>query len=256
MAAKLALVTGASGGLGLEFAKLLARAGYNVALVARSGDALERAASELRSRFGVSAEALAMDLSKPGSAGELFARIPACEVLVNNAGFASYGNFAEIPEERIREEIQLDVATLAELTRLYLPGMIARKDGKVLNVASTSAFAPGPTAAVYYAGKAFVLSFSEAIAYELRGTGVTVTCLCPGATATGFAKRAGGENALLFRLPVGDAAKVAKAGIDGMMRGTPVVVPGLSNKFVAFSPRITPKRLLIAISAKLLERSS
>jgi short-subunit dehydrogenase len=181
--------------------------------------------------------------------------VPACDVLINNAGFANYGEFAKLTEQQILEEIHLDVVALTRLTRRYLPEMIARKSGKVLNVASTAAFVPGPTAAVYYASKAFVLSLSEALAYELRGTGVTVTCLCPGPTATGFQEHAKAESLLLFRLPLADAAKVAKAGIDGMMRGKAVVVPGVANKLVAFSPKISPRNLLLAISAKLLQRT-
>lgn len=130
------------------------------------------------------------DLAKAGAADELFARLPACDVLVNNAGFANNGAFAEIPENEILQEVQLDVVTLTELTRLYLAGMLERRSGKILNVASTAAFLPGPNMAVYYASKAYVLSLSEALAYETRGTGVTVTCLCPGATATDFHARA------------------------------------------------------------------
>ncbi len=151
------------------------------------------------------------------------------------------------------EELQLDVVALTQLARLYLPRMLERRDGKILNVASTAAFAPGPTMAVYYASKAYVLSFSEALAAEVRGTGVTVTVLCPGATATGFQERAKVQSALLVRLGMADAAQVAKAGIEGMMRGKTLVVPGLTNKFVAISPRILPRRLLVWISGKLIE---
>ncbi len=253
MAAKRALVTGASGGIGLEFATLLARAGYDLVLVARSGEKLQAIAIDLKNRFGINAEPLAMDLASASAPRELFAQVPSCDVLINNAGFANNGKFAALPERDVLDEIQVNVLALTHLTRLYLPGMLDRRDGKILNMASTAAFVPGPNMAVYYATKAFVLSFSEALSYEVRGTGVTVTVLCPGATDTGFQKRANVESTMLFKLGMADAARVAKAGFDGMMRGKPVVVPGIMNKLIAFSPRISPRRLLVAISAKLVE---
>ena len=194
-----AIVTGASGGLGLEFAKLLAADKHDLVLIARSADKLDAIAADLRNRYGVNVETLALDLSQLGAAAAVFARVPECDVLINNAGFATNGRFDEIPEERIREEVLLDVLTLTELTRAYLPAMRARGAGRVLNVASTAGFLPGPFMAVYYACKAYVLSFSQAIAEELRGTGVTVTCLCPGATATGFADRAHTNNDASFQ---------------------------------------------------------
>jgi short-subunit dehydrogenase len=250
---ELAVVTGASGGLGLEFAKQLAAEGYNLVLIARSADKLEANASNLRTLYNVSVETIAADLSVVGAAENIFVRVPQCDVLVNNAGFASNGRFDMLPEERIREEIVLDVLTLTELTRKYLPGMRARRRGRILNVASTAAFVPGPFMAVYYAAKAYVMSFSEAIAEEVRGSGVSVTCLCPGPTATGFQDRAGVQRTLLFRLGLADASSVAKAGIRGMMQGKTVVVPGIMNKLVAFSPRISPRRLLLFISRILAE---
>jgi short-subunit dehydrogenase len=178
-----------------------------------------------------------------------------CDVLVNNAGFANNGKFAQMGEGALLEEIQLNVTTLTQLTRLYLPGMVERNDGKILNVASTAGFLPGPNMAVYYATKAYVISFSEALAEEVRGTGVTVTVLCPGATKTGFHARANMEDTLLFRYFSASAPDVAKAGIEGMMRGKPVVIPGLTNKLVAIAPKITPRRLLVRVSAKAVERS-
>lgn len=253
MGAKLALVTGASGGIGLEFAKQLAQAGYNLALVARSQHKLERIAAELRAKFGIDVQVVVCDLSRPDAAHEVQAQVPQCDVLINNAGFANNGKFATLDEHATLEEIQLDIVALTQLTRLYLPGMIARKDGKILNIASTAGFLPGPNMAVYYAGKAYVISFSEALAEEVRGTGVTVTVLCPGATQTGFAERSGTTTTPLFKLPMAKAHDVARAGIEGMMRGKPVVVPGITNKLVAISPKITPRRLLVAISGKAVE---
>ncbi|HZZ66383.1 MAG TPA: SDR family oxidoreductase [Candidatus Baltobacteraceae bacterium] len=251
MASKLALVTGGSGGIGLECARLLAQAGYDLALVARSAGKLEAAATELRTRFGISAQYAALDLTAAGAVEEVAARFPRCEVLVNNAGFANSGRFTEIPAQALAEEITLNVGVLTQLTRIYLPGMLARRTGRILNLASTAAFVPGPFMAVYYATKAYVLSFSEAIAAETRGTGVTVTVLCPGPTITGFQERAGVRNTLLFRLGAADASRVAKAGIQAMFRGKTVVVPGTFNKLVALSPRIAPRALVTAISKRL-----
>lgn len=254
MAPKRALVTGASGGIGLEFAKLLARDGYDLALVARSGEALQSVAAELGTQFGIHVETVALDLATPDAAAELFARVPACDVLINNAGFANNGKFAKMNEPAMLQELQLDVVTLTRLCRLYLPGMLQRRGGKILNLASTAGFLPGPNMAVYYASKAYVISFSQALAEEVRGTGVTVTVLCPGATATGFQQRAGVESTLLFKLPMGNAAKVARAGIEGMTRGKDVVIPGITNNLVALASKLAPRRLLVKISGKAVER--
>ncbi len=256
MTRKLALITGASGGIGLEIARLFARDGYDLALVARSADRLEVVAAELRARGNIVVTAFAQDLSAPGAARIVFGQIPACDVLVNNAGFASNGRFAELDEARILDEISLDVTALTQLTRLYLPGMIERKHGRVLNVASTAAFLPGPNMAVYYASKAYVLSFSEALAEEVRGTGVSVTCLCPGATATGFANRAEMTATRLMRGPQADAGDVARAGYDGLHAGKPVVVPGITNKILSWTAHLTPRRMLLWLSRKAVERST
>lgn len=255
MGAKLALITGASGGIGLEFAKLLAQSGYDLALAARSQSKLESLGAELREKYGVNIQVIACDLAQPNAAHAVQARVPDCDVLVNNAGFANNGKFARMSETDMLEEIQLDVTTLTQLTRLYLPGMIERKDGKILNVASTAGFLPGPNMAVYYAGKAYVISFSEALAEECRDTGVTVSVLCPGATATGFQERAGTTHARLHRFGLAKAEDVAKAGVEGMMRGKRVIVPGITNKIVALSPKFSPRGLLLRISAKAVEQS-
>jgi short-subunit dehydrogenase len=254
MASKLALVTGASGGIGLEFAKLLAQAGYDMALVARSQEKLESIAADLRRKYGVNVQVVVCDLAKPNAPHDVFAQVPKCDVLINNAGFANNNKFWRIAEADMLEELQVDIVALTQLTRLYLPGMVERKDGKILNVASTAGFLPGPNMAVYYAGKAYVISFSEALAEEVRGTGVTVTVLCPGATATGFQVRAAVESTPLFRFPAAKAESVAKAGIDGMMRGKTVVIPGITNKIVAILPKFSPRRLLVAVSGKAVER--
>ena len=255
MAKGLALVTGASGGLGLEFARLLAAGDWDLALVARSQDKLEALAATLRAEFGVKADVVVMDLGVVDAADKLFARVPACDVLVNNAGFATNAPFASIPEERVTEELLLDVVTLTKLTRKYLPGMIERKSGRVLNVASTSAFLPGPFMAAYYAAKAYVLSFSEALWEELRGTGVTVTCLCPGATETGFQSRANIDTAPIFNaLPVANAKDVAEAGYRAMMRGKRLEIPGFLSKAMIASLRMAPRGLALSLSRKLAEQ--
>lgn len=251
---KLALVTGASSGLGLEFARLLAADGYDLALVARSGERLERLARELAATHGIRAQAIVQDLSSADAVAHIVARVGSCDVLVNNAGFASRGAFATLDSQRMHDELHVDIVALTQLTRAYLPGMLERKAGRILNVASTAAFLPGPFMAVYYAAKAYVLSFSEALWEETRATGVSVTCLCPGATATGFAQRADMEGTLLFsRLPAAGAANVARAGYRGMLRGKRLVIPGAGNRFVALSPHITPRRMLLWFSRKAVE---
>lgn len=251
---KLALVTGASSGLGLEFARLLAKDDYDLALVARSETKLSDVAVNLRNAYGVEAIPVALDLARPGSADEVVKRVPYCDVLINNAGFATNGRFDRIEEDRISEEIALDVLTLTRLARKYLPAMIERGEGKVLNVASTAGFLPGPFMAVYYASKAYVVSFSQAVAEELRGTGVTITCFCPGATDTGFAERARTRETLLFKLPVSSAQDMAAAGYRAMQRGKLLLVPWPpSNWLVDLAARLTPRRVLLWFSRKAVE---
>jgi uncharacterized protein len=252
---KIALVTGASGGLGLEFAKLLAADGYDLRLVARSQNRLGEIAADLSREHGVDALPVALDLARPDSADALAMEVPRCDVLINNAGFGTRGRFDQMDEQRIEQEIVLDVLTLTRLTRKYLPAMVAREDGKILNVASTAGFLPGPFMAVYYASKAYVISFSAALAEEVRNSGVTVTCFCPGATRTGFADRAGSRETLLFRLlPLSDAKAMARAGYRAMQRGTLVAVPAPPvNWFVDLSARVTPRRLLLWFSRKAVE---
>lgn len=251
---KLALVTGASGGLGAEFARLLAAGGCDLALVARSGEKLAAVADSIRAHYGVEVVTVVQDLSVGGAADAVFARVPQCDVLINNAGFATRERFDRIPEERVSQEVVLDVLTLTQLTRKYVPGMIARGSGKILNVASTAGFLPGPFMAVYYACKAYVISFSQAIAEELRGTGVTVTCFCPGATATGFADRAGVHGTLIFKLPLSNASDMARAGYRGMLAGKDVVIPWPpSNWLVDLGARLLPRRAMLWFSRKSVE---
>jgi short-subunit dehydrogenase len=253
-----ALITGASGGIGLELARLFAAGGYDLVLVARSADKLEELAGELR-KHGGAVRVLAKDLARPESPEEVFRELEAAgiaaDVLVNNAGFATYGAFVEIDLGRELEELQLNVVTLTHLTKKLLPGMLARRRGGVLNVASTAGFQPGPLMAVYYATKAYVISFSEALAEELSSTGVAVSVLCPGPTATGFQRRAGMEASKLFSgvLQVADAAAVARAGYDGFRAGKRIVIPGLINKVGVQSIRISPRALATRMVKRMQE---
>lgn len=255
-----ALVTGASGGIGRELARLLARDGHSVVLVARSGEKLEALAQEL-SAGDVEARVMPCDLARPEAGAELFAAVKeaevAVDVLINNAGFATYGPFLEDDLARELQMIQLNAATLTDLAHRFGREMAARGYGRILNVASTAAFLPGPLMAVYYATKAYVLSFSEALAEEWHGTGVTVTTLCPGPTETGFQERADMEESKLFRFAsVMEVETVARAGYEGLMTGKRLVVPGLMNKLGIQAVRLTPRRLLPQIVRRLQERRS
>jgi short-subunit dehydrogenase len=247
-----ALITGASGGIGLELARIFAREGYELALVARSRERLDGIAAELKP---APVRVIVKDLTLADAADEIRREVPKIDVLVNNAGFGVYGPFVKTPLADELGMLQLNMNALVVLTKIYLPGMVERGSGRVLNVASTAAFQPGPLMALYYATKAFVLSFSEAIASELEGTGVTVTALCPGPTATGFIARGKLENARLFKLMrVMDARSVAEAGYRGLMAGKTVVVPGLVNKVLAQSVRISPRRMATKITRKMQEQ--
>lgn len=243
-----ALVTGASGGIGLELARILAAHGWDLFLGARSGARLQAVAAELQAGHGAGVRWAAVDLALPGAAAELLSAALApgrpLDALVNNAGVGLHGAFAKADPGRTGALLQLNILALTELTRSVLPAMLARGHGRILNVASVAGFVPGPGMAAYYASKAYVLSLSEALAYELRGTGVTVTALCPGPTATGFAEQAGSRRSRLFSaVPVADARSVAVAGFRGMMAGRTVVIPGLLNRLQVFGLRLIPRRL-------------
>ena len=262
---KTALITGASFGIGLELARIFAREGYNLVLVARSADKLRQLASELEKAYGARSLILAVDLTEPGAPAYVLDQTTRADihvdVLVNNAGFGQYGLFAENDLEECMRQIQLNVTTLTHLTRLYLPAMIERakterKSGGILNVASTAAFQPGPLMAVYFATKAYVLHFSEALANELNGSGVTVTCLCPGATATEFHKRANATGMNLLKFGSMDARAVAEDGYRALMAGKPVVISGFKNWLLAQSVRFSPRRLVTAIARKTQEAGS
>jgi short-subunit dehydrogenase len=252
------LITGASGGIGYELAKLFARDHHNLLLVARSAEKLTQVAAEL-SHFGVTVKTIPLDLAAPPAPKFLFDQLQRenipVDILINNAGFGAFGEFAAMPEQEILGQIQLNVTALTHLTRLFLAPMLTRRRGRIMNVASTAAFQPGPLMAVYYATKAYVLSFSEALANELRGSGVTVTCFCPGATNTGFAKRAGNEGSRLFKQIGGmNAETVARDGYRGLMKGKTVVISGTHNWLVAESVRFAPRKMVTAVSRWIAEK--
>jgi uncharacterized protein len=252
-----ALVTGASSGIGLDLSRVLAKNGYDLVLVARTASKLQDAANELQ-KSGVSAGVIASDLSRPSAAAEIVAELTLrnieIEVLVNNAGYGLTGPFVDNDLQREVDMIQVNVVALTQLTKLLLRPMVARKRGRILNVASTAAFQPGPLMAVYYATKAYVLSFSEAIAEELRNSGVTVTALCPGPTQTGFAEIANMTQTRLFTMmrPMSSAA-VARAGYRGMMSGKRIVIPGAKNKMLVQSLRVSPRRTVTTLVRKFQE---
>lgn len=244
-----ALITGASTGIGLELARMFAREGYSLVLVARDRARLEKLAAELRP---ASVHVIAKDLSQPDVPQEIHRQVPRVDVLVNNAGFSDFGKFAETSLSEELKMIQVNMTAPVILTKLYLSGMIAARSGRIMNVASTAAFQPGPLMAVYYASKAFLLSFSEAIANELEGTGVTVTALCPGPTATEFQERAKMQDSGLVKgKKIMDAQTVAEAGYRGLMAGKTIVIPGLKNKLLAQSIRISPRSMVTKTVRKL-----
>jgi hypothetical protein len=252
------LITGASGGIGYELAKLFARDHHNLVLVARSADKLAQVAAELE-KTGVTVKTIALDLASTPAPKFLFDQLQreniTIDVLINNAGFGAFGDFAQMPEAEIQGQLDLNITALTQLTRLFLAPMLARHSGRIMNVASTAGFQPGPLMAVYYATKAYVISFSEAIANEVHNSGVTVTCFCPGATHTGFAKRAGTEHSRLFKkLGAMSADKVALDGYRAVMEGRTLAISGAQNWAVAQSTRIAPRRLVTAISRWVAEK--
>ncbi len=258
---KVAVITGASSGIGAELATLFARDGYQLLLVGRDREKLERVAAEARERSHAAAYTMVLDLAVPGSCAaleeELTRRQLRPDVLVNNAGIALWGEFASLALADQLQMVHLNVVALTELTRRLLPAMLSRGRGRILNVASTAAFQPGPIMAVYYASKAYVLSLSEALANELERTGVTVTALCPGPTATQFQARAGiGGRSWLFQSHVMDAATVARAGYDGMLRGRTVVIPGLRNRVFVFCVRLLPRDVVTRLVRTLQDTTS
>lgn len=257
---KTALITGASGGIGYELALLFARDGYDCVLVARSQDRLKELATRLESEYHVKTLVLAKDLARQTTVDEIYEEVTAAsltvDALVNNAGFPTFGLFWETDLNTELEMLQVNVVALTALTKLFLKDMVVRKSGCILNLASTAAFEPGPLMAAYYASKAYVLSLSEAIAEELRGTGVTVTALCPGPTRTGFQKRGALEDSRLVQGQIADAKSVALAGYRGMLAGKRIVIPGFSNKLVPWVVRLSPRSMVPRVVRRMQERVS
>jgi short-subunit dehydrogenase len=252
---KTAFITGASVGIGRDLAECFARDGHHLVLTARSQPHLDEVAARLRAAHGVRVDVIAKDLSIAGAGQELFDQISAMKIeiefLVNNAGFGTHGPFAAADVASQLAMLQVNVVALTHLTRLFLPAMLARKHGRVLNVASTASFLPGPLMAVYYASKAYVLSFSEAVDAEVAGSGVTITALCPGPTITEFQKRMGVENTLLFRKNTMTSVDVAKIGYDAMMAGKRVAIAGVKNHFLVAAMKFSPRKMTARVAKKL-----
>jgi short-subunit dehydrogenase len=254
-----ALVTGASVGIGRDLAVVLAENKHDLVITARNQQQLESLAAELREKFGVRVEVIVMDLAKPQAAGELFEEVQrrgiAIDILINNAGFGGHGRFDGENVDEILGMLQVNIVALTHLTRLFLPGMVERKSGRIMNLASVASFTPGPMMAVYFATKAFVLSLSEAIAAELKRTGVTVTAVCPGPTKTEFGKRAGITSATSFHdLFTMQSMPVARIGYRAMMRGQRVVVTGVQNKLTTGLVKFLPRRMVTATVKKMNEQ--
>lgn len=246
---KTALITGASSGIGYELSLIFAEHGYNLVLVARSADKLEDLKQKLESQYNIKVFNIVKNLSDLDSAQEIYNEIDnlklRIDVLVNNAGFGDFGEFYNSDINKLHNMIELNINSLTKLTRLFLPHMVQNKNGKILNIASMGSFQPGPLMAVYYASKAYVLSFSEAISRELKNSGVTVTAVCPGPTKTNFSETANlGMSGLFVNLQVASAQSVAKFAYKKMQKGKVVAVPGFFNKIGAIFTRLLPKRVV------------
>lgn len=253
---KTVLITGASSGFGSEFAKIFAANGYDLVLTARNEEKLEALAAELKEKHGTEVFVIVKDLSQKDAAFDIFNETEQAgiqtDILINDAGFGDYSRYAEADWEKQYEMVNVNIIALIQLTRLYLPQMMQRKEGRILNMASMAAFAPGPYMSVYYASKAFVLSFSEALTGELKGTGVTVTAVCPGPTATGFEKEAGsGARKLFSATKKASAEDVALFSYRALMRGKSVAVPSFTNRISSVGQRFLPRSVLRAIILRL-----
>ncbi len=248
MSKETALITGASSGIGMELARLFAQDGSDLVVVARREERLAELAQELNEKYGVDVKVLPKDLSKPKSPNEIFKTLKKekidVDVVVNNAGFGARGSIADIETDTQVDMVQVNVMTLTHLTSLFLPGIIERNRGGILNVGSLAGFQPGPNLAVYYATKAYVLSFTEALAEEVVGTNVNVSCLAPGPVKTEFGSKSGLEDSLLFKMSLMDVESVAKAGYKGFRNGKVIVIPGLKQQVTPFLVRLTPRSLV------------
>jgi uncharacterized protein len=259
LANKMALVTGASSGLGVDFARQLAARGASLVLVARREEQLGAVATEIEKDYAVSAQSIALDLAVPEAPQALFNQLQQrninVDVLVNNAGFGIFGEFASIPWEREKAMLDIDIITLTHMTKLFVQDMLKRGSGYILQVASIGAYQPSPTYATYSAAKAYVLMMGEALNYELRHSGVSVTVISPGVTATEFLKVAGQSPSLYQRSMMMDSPSVARIGIDAMLRRRPSVVPGLMNNLAAFTTRFMTRRMQAAAANLFMTRN-
>ena len=250
-----ALITGASSGIGRDLARLFAADGYDLVLVARREDALRALADDLARQHRIKVVTVVADLTRTDASPHVMSETDraglAIDVVVNNAGFGLHGPVAELPLPRQLDMIQVNVTALTALTRLFLPGMLQRNRGGILNVSSTAAFQPGPLMAVYYATKAYVESFTEAVAEEVRGTALRVSCLCPGPTHTEFADVAAIADTNLFRGKTMTSMDVARIGYDGWKSGRVLVVPGLTNKLGVSLIRVSPRPIVRRIVKRL-----
>ncbi|MDP4098795.1 SDR family oxidoreductase [Paenibacillus sp. P96] len=245
---KTVLITGVSGGIGKELADRFAKDGHHMVLVARSEDKILKLAQEYQNKYGIQTTVIAKDVAKPGVPEEIYMELQAkgihVDYLVNNAGFGLFGTFMETDMEQEINMIDVNITALTVMTKLFLPDMIKRGQGGIMNVASLVGFFPGPLMSVYYATKAYVLSFTEALENEVSGTGVTVTALCPGLTSTGFVDRSGMGASKLVKGAIMDAGDVAEEGYRGFLRGKTLIMPGARNRFIAFLPRLLPRKMM------------
>ena len=253
---KTALITGASNGIGLELAKIHAAKGGNLVLVARNSDRLKALKTEFESAYGIQVQLFVKDLTEPSAVTDIHNQLTQASIridyLINNAGYGDFGPFGEANWDKTAQMIDLNVKALVHLTRLILPDMLARKEGKILNIASVAGFQPGPLMATYYATKAFVLSFSQALAYELKGSGVYLTVLCPGPTSSGFQQAASLENSKLFSgKKIATSLEVAQVGYQAMLKGKTLVIHPKTYGLMLFVERFLPRKWVIAMISKI-----
>jgi hypothetical protein len=256
---KTALITGASGGIGYELAKIFAKNGINLVLVARSKNKLDELKSELENQYGIMVVTIGKDLTNPESAREVYLEIKKqginIEYLINNAGFGDFGMFTETGWKKEEKMIDLNIKTLTLFTKLFLKEMVKRGSGKIMNVASTAAFQPGPLMAVYFATKSYVLNFSEAINNEVKNKGVTVIALCPGPTASGFQEVSGMiESKIVTKFKMPSSKEVAEYGYKAMMKVKTVAVHGFMNRMLAYSVGFMPRNVVVKITRMLLDK--
>jgi uncharacterized protein len=252
------LITGASSGIGYKFAERFAKDKYNIVVIARSEDKLKSLKEKLESLYGITVYSYTKDLSIQEEVNDLYQQLQneniEVDILINNAGFGLYGEFVQTDLDEELNMIDLNIKTLTQLTKLIVKDMVKRNKGKILNVSSTAAFQPGPLMAVYYATKAYVLSFTEALENELKGTNVTVSVLCPGPTATNFTSRAKLGESKLFNRGVMNVDDVVRIGYDEFMKGKTLIIPGFKNRFLANSVRFLPRKVVTSVVRSMQDR--